>query len=126
MIVSGSTGQQNSLSLAEKLELLTALNDLKASQGFELLFGVASIRIKELIQLVSEPQAADHVASFLLGFPPYIRLTQAEAIYYVRELISHTSKPVVLYNNPARTGFIPPPHLAGIKEAAGPSQVKAM
>lgn len=136
VMVSGSTGEQHSLSIAEKLELLAGLGNLATPQGFELLFGVASIRLKEAMQLVSELHKAPYITGMVLGFPPYIRPTQSEAIYYVRELVGRTSKPVVLYNNPARTGFnlsletleklADIPNLAGIKEAAGPAQVKGI
>ncbi|WP_421084640.1 dihydrodipicolinate synthase family protein [Rothia nasimurium] len=136
VMVCGSTGEQHSLSPAEKLELLAALGDLTTPQGFELLFGAASVRLRDTTQLVKELQEAAHITGIVLGFPPYIRPSQNEATYYVREVADHTSKPIVLYNNPARTGFnLAPetleklsdlPNLAGIKEAADPTQIKTI
>lgn len=41
----------------------------------------------------------------MIGYPPYIRPSQEEAINYTRSLVRISGKPAILYNNPGRTGF---------------------
>ncbi|MEK4609418.1 dihydrodipicolinate synthase family protein [Bacillus sp. FSL K6-0067] len=41
----------------------------------------------------------------MLGFPPYLRINQQEAFNYVAKICSKTNLPIMIYNNPLRTGF---------------------
>lgn len=69
----------------------------------------------------------------VLGFPPYLCLTQKEAVLYAQGLIHTCEKPVILYNNPRRTGFdlsaeslltlIADPRVIGLKEAGSKERV---
>ncbi|EIB6520136.1 dihydrodipicolinate synthase family protein [Enterococcus faecalis] len=54
VLVCGSTGEQHSLSLNEKLELIDHLSLLKVGSDFELIFGVSSIRQVEAQQLAKK------------------------------------------------------------------------
>ncbi|WP_139999782.1 dihydrodipicolinate synthase family protein [Paenibacillus paridis] len=103
LLVSGSTGEQHSLSIEERLEIIHYFNR-KHFQGVEFIFGVASVRTRDAVKLVQalESSVFDII---MIGFPPYIKPTQQEAILYVDELLKHTTKEVILYNNPSRTGF---------------------
>ena len=105
MLVCGSTGEQHSLSLDEKLQLLQALESAGLPDDLQLLFGVAGIRMTDVLSLARALSAAKSIAAIMLGFPPYLRLSQREALLYARHIIAATQKPVQLYNNPARTGF---------------------
>lgn len=73
-------------------------------QGIELVFGASAIRTRDAVTLVQALETSV-IDAIMIGFPPYIRPTQQQAVAYVEELLSHTSKPVALYNNPGRTGF---------------------
>ncbi|GGE58179.1 dihydrodipicolinate synthase family protein [Priestia taiwanensis] len=125
-LVSGTTGEQHSMSIDERMEIIDYFNN-QQFQGVELIFGVSATRTKEVIKLIRKVE--DSVFhSVLLQFPPYIKPTQQQAIHYVNELLEHTTKNVVLYNNPSRTGFDlevaslqtlinqSHPHLVGLKE----------
>lgn len=105
MLVCGSTGEQHSLSLDERLRLLDTLAQANLPADLTLLFGVAHPFERDAMRLAEAVEQNRVVSALLLAAPPYIRPTQAEFLAYVRHLLSQTSKPVVLYNNPARTGF---------------------
>ncbi|MDZ5610841.1 dihydrodipicolinate synthase family protein [Bacillus pseudomycoides] len=102
-LVSGTTGEQHSMTIDERLQIIDYFNQQKF-KGVELLFGVSATRTSDAIKLIQaiEKSIFDII---LIGFPPYIQPTQQQAIFYVNELFKHTTKKVVLYNNPFRTGF---------------------
>ncbi|AIC96030.1 dihydrodipicolinate synthase family protein [Shouchella lehensis] len=105
VLLCGSTGEQHSLTLHEKQLLLNAIQqESHLIDHMEILFGLSSIRQTEAVQLAKSLEQSS-IAGILLGYPPYIRPTQREAIAYTEAILSATSKPVILYNNPARTGF---------------------
>lgn len=105
VLVSGSTGEQHSMNLEEKLMLLQAVaEDQKLCDPMEILFGVASIRETEAVRLAAAVRGTG-VAGIVLGYPPYILPSQAEAVRYSEKIVEAGNKPVILYNNPRRTGF---------------------
>ncbi len=104
VMVCGSTGEQHSLSLNEKIELLNALENSYLINEMEIIFGVSSIREKEAIYLAKEISKTK-ISGILLGFPPYILPSQTEAIVYANNIIKAANKNVIIYNNPRRTGF---------------------
>ncbi|WP_271400483.1 dihydrodipicolinate synthase family protein [Salinicoccus roseus] len=105
VLVSGTTGEQHSLNLQEKLEMVEALeSEGTLVDDMEIIFGVASIRQKEAEQL-AKAVGETKIAGVMLGYPPYIRPSQAEALTYSKRIIELAGKPVILYNNHGRTGF---------------------
>lgn len=105
VLISGTTGEQHSLNLQEKLEMVDALEQEGVLiSSMEIIFGVASIRQKEAEQL-AEAVRETKMAGIMLGYPPYVRPSQAEALAYSKRIIELAGKPVILYNNPGRTGF---------------------
>lgn len=105
ILVSGTTGEQHSLTLREKFELIQALEqEEKLLNEMEVIFGVASVRQKEAEEL-AERIRETKLAGIMLGFPPYVVPTQEEVIIYSESVIEKSRKPVILYNNPKRTGF---------------------
>ncbi|MGX7420251.1 dihydrodipicolinate synthase family protein [Carnobacterium gallinarum] len=128
VLVCGSTGEQHSLTVDEKIALLTALEtETRLHPDFEIIFGVASIRQKEAILLAESIHSSTKISGILLGFPPYILPSQKEAMSYVNTLSNILGKPIILYNNPKRIGFnlatdslielAKNPAIIGIKEA---------
>ena len=92
--------------MAEKLQLLESLDAASfLPDDLEILFGVASIRQKEALQLAEKVNANPKISGVLLGFPPYILPSQKEARLYVEAIAKVINKPIILYNNPRRTGF---------------------
>lgn len=105
VLVSGTTGEQHSLNLQEKMDLLNSLElEEELMNNMEILFGVASIRQKEAEELAKKIRHTK-IAGIMLGYPPYVVPTQEEALVYTKRMIHLSNKPTILYNNPNRTGF---------------------
>ncbi len=105
VLVSGSTGEQHSLSLQEKMELINGLElEEDLINNIEIIFGIASIRQKEA-EALAEKIRHTKIAGVMLGYPPYIIPSQEEALAYTKRIIQYSNKPTILYNNPRRTGF---------------------
>ncbi|PAQ15805.1 dihydrodipicolinate synthase family protein [Bacillaceae bacterium SAOS 7] len=103
LLVSGTTGEQNSMSIEERMEIIDYFNQQNFNH-VELMFGVSATRTKDAIKLIDKIENSVF-NSILIQFPPYIQPTQQQAILYINELLERTTKNVVLYNNPFRTGF---------------------
>lgn len=103
LLVSATTGEQNSMSIEERMQIIDYFNQQKFTH-VELMFGVSATRTKDAIKLIEKLNDSVFDA-ILIQFPPYIQPTQEQAIFYINELLGHTTKRVVLYNNPFRTGF---------------------
>lgn len=105
ILVSGTTGEQHSMTLQEKLEIIDALESEEALiSNMEIIFGAASTRLKEA-EVLAERIGSSKMAGIMIGYPPYIVPSQQEAMVYTKRLIEISQKPVILYNNPNRTGF---------------------
>ena len=134
VMVCGTTGEQHSLTVAEKLQLLKSIDAATfLPDDLEIIFGVASIRQKEALQLAEKVNASAKINGVLLGFSPYILPSQKEARLYVEAIAKVIEKPIILYNNPRRTGFnleldtfaelIRLPNIIGIKDAGGSARI---
>lgn len=105
LLVSGTTGEQHSLKLQEKFDIIDGLEqEEELMNNMEVIFGVASIRQKEAEEL-AEKIRHTKISGIMLGYPPYIIPTQEEALVYTKRIIHLSNKPTILYNNPKRTGF---------------------
>jgi len=106
VLVCGSTGEQHSLELKEKLVLLEALMNEKYlnNHDIELLFGVAAVRQQEAPELAHALKET-RIDGILLGYSPYLLPSQKEALIYSEMIIEASQKTTILYNNPVRTGF---------------------
>lgn len=105
VLVSGTTGEQHSLNLKEKIELINSLEqEEELISNMEIIFGVSSIRQKEAEELAQRIRNT-RLSGMMLGYPPYVMPTQEEALAYSKSIIQYSDKPTILYNNPKRTGF---------------------
>lgn len=105
VLVSGTTGEQHSLSIREKLQLLDRLQmEVELMEQMEIIFGVSAVRQKEAEEL-ARAITKTSISGVMIGYPPYIIPTQEEAIAYTKAIIELSDKPTILYNNPNRTGF---------------------
>lgn len=105
VLVSGTTGEQHSLSLEEKINIINELEmEEELLNNMEVIFGVSSTRQAEAEELAKKIRHTN-ISGVLLGYPPYIQPTQEEAIIYTNSIVELSKKPTILYNNPARTGF---------------------
>lgn len=105
VLVGGTTGEQHSLSLEEKVEILEAIEkEPELTKEMEIIMGVSSIRQKDAEKLAAMINESS-ISAIMLGYPPYIIPSQEEALSYSERIIKLAGKPVILYNNPKRTGF---------------------
>ncbi len=105
VLISGTTGEQHSLDLQEKFEIIGGLErEEELIHNMEIIFGIAAIRQKEA-EALAEKICHTKISGIMLGYPPYVIPTQKEAIIYTNRLIQLSQKPTILYNNPKRTGF---------------------
>lgn len=134
VLVCGSTGEQHSLTLEEKILLVDGIdNDERIGREIEIIFGIASIRQKEAVTLAKITNNNTKVSCILVGFSPYVLPTQLEAIKYIEAISFVCEKPIILYNNPKRTGFdlelssllklIKTCNIIGLKEAGDENRV---
>src|SRR5690625_2301482 len=105
VLVSGTTGEQHSLNLQEKIELINAIElEDELVNNMEIILGVSSTRQKEAEELAKTLRNTK-LSGMMLGYPPYVIPTQEEALVYSKRIIHLSGKPTILYNNPKRTGF---------------------
>ncbi|AUJ30410.1 dihydrodipicolinate synthase family protein [Liquorilactobacillus hordei] len=137
VLISGSTGEQHSLSNHEKKKLLLEIANVDGfKNNFEIIFGISNIRQKKAENLAQFVHKIDNVKAILVGFSPYVIPTQAEAIQYFKSIVALADKPTIIYNNPRRTGFdlsidsiieiSQDPRVVGIKEAGNPKRIKEL
>ncbi|CAI9395841.1 dihydrodipicolinate synthase family protein [Niallia sp. Sow4_A1] len=130
LLISGSTGEQHSMSIEERITLLREAR-LAGEEKLLLIGGVAAVRTSDAIRLAEAAQR-ENLDGIMLGFPPYLRMSQREAAEYVKKVCAVTDLPIMLYNNPSRTGFNLElttlydlvescPQIQALKEAGNPS-----
>ncbi|QAA23519.1 dihydrodipicolinate synthase family protein [Sporolactobacillus terrae] len=103
LLISGSTGEQHSMTYEERAALFSEVKK-EAKDDLILYGGVAAVRTKDAMALAVSAEKSG-LDSIMLGFPPYLRISQQEAITYVEKICHTTTLPIMLYNNPPRTGF---------------------
>lgn len=134
VLVCGTTGEQHSLSLEEKRQLVESIEKEESFHPeFEIIFGISSIRQQEAMSLTKIVSNSKKISGVLVGFSPYIIPNQQEAKIYIKNIAQQVNKPVIIYNNPRRTGFdlsvdsanelFQLPIIIGIKEAGEPTKV---
>ncbi|MEW9577357.1 dihydrodipicolinate synthase family protein [Bacillus toyonensis] len=103
LLISGTTGEQHSMTVEERMNLFHKVK--KEAQNDLIIYGgVAAVQTKDAMKLASAAEEAG-LDAIMLGFPPYLRINQQEAFSYVEKVCSVTTLPIMIYNNPIRTGF---------------------
>jgi 4-hydroxy-tetrahydrodipicolinate synthase len=127
LVVLGTTGETPTLSFNEKQEVLAAILQFNVKK-LPIVLGIGGNDTNETIQQFSAFNLTD-VDAILSVSPYYSKPSQAGIIAHFKELDKHTTKPIILYNVPARTGANMSAstsiqianeckHVIGIKEAA--------
>lgn len=127
LVPCGTTGENPTLSVAERVRIVELLAD-EAAGGVPILAGAGGYDTKEIIHLAGEMMRAG--ASGLLSVTPYYNKPTQEGLYqHFLAIADSTPLPIVLYNVPGRTGVnLEPvtvarlaavPNIVGIKEASG-------
>ncbi|MGE3178681.1 MAG: 4-hydroxy-tetrahydrodipicolinate synthase [Vicinamibacterales bacterium] len=127
LVPCGTTGENPTLSLRERVRMVEILVD-EANGQVPILAGAGGYDTREVIHLAGEMLKAG--ASGLLSVTPYYNKPTQEGLFqHFRAIADSTPLPIVLYNVPGRTGVnIEPstvarlaalPNIVGVKEASG-------
>ena len=123
----GTTGENPTLSAAERLRIVEILVD-EAGGRVPILAGAGGYDTREVIQTARE-MARCGASGFLSVTPYYNKPTQEGLYQHYRAFAESTSLPIVVYNVPGRTGvnvevatlarLAGIPNIVGVKEASG-------
>jgi len=103
LIVAGTSGEVNSLSFEERLELFRVVKDA-AGGRVPLVAGACSNSTREVVALTKEAEKMGFDAVMALG-PCYCKPTQEGGYLHFAEVAKATALPVMLYNIPIFMGF---------------------
>lgn len=127
LLVAGTTGESSTLSVREHYELVRFSKD-RIGGRVPLLAGCGSNATAHAVELGRA--VCDAGADALLAVTPYYNKTNARGILlHYRTLADAVTRPLMLYNVPARTGFCMTvdayrelaahPNIVAVKEASG-------
>ncbi|HVM89069.1 MAG TPA: 4-hydroxy-tetrahydrodipicolinate synthase [Puia sp.] len=128
VVTLGTTGETPTLSRQEKMDIVNFTYH-KVDKRVPVVVGIGGNNTRELLKDIEEFPL--HEAAAILSASPYYSKPSQEGLFqHYKALASATSKPVLLYNVPSRTGrninastVIQLAHevenIAGIKEASG-------
>jgi 4-hydroxy-tetrahydrodipicolinate synthase len=127
LVPCGTTGENPTLSLAERLRIVEILVD-EAGGKVPVLAGAGGYHTQGVIHLAHEMAKAG--AQGLLSVTPYYNKPTPDGLFeHYRAIAESTPLPVIVYNVPGRTGVnvdVPTlvrmaaiPNIVGVKEASG-------
>jgi len=127
IIVCGTTGEASTMTKEEKIATITCA--VKTAQGrIPIIAGTGGNHTKQVVEYSKEVEALG-VDGLLIVTPYYNKCTQNGLIEHYKEIASHVSIPIILYNVPSRTGVNIEPktclelskieNIVAIKEASG-------
>jgi len=127
LVPAGTTGENPTLEIAERLRMVEILVD-EARGQVPVLAGCGGYNTKEIVHLAKDMQKAG--ADGLLSVTPYYnKPTQEGIVAHFKAIADATPLPIVLYNIPGRTGvnietatvakLAQLPTIVGVKEASG-------
>jgi len=127
LFVLGSQGEFWAFDVVEKKEIFTIVVDEVAGR-IPVLGGTTAVTTREALELTHVAAEAGVDAVSVLT-PFFVSPNQAEIIAHFQAISESTSLPVLLYNNPGRTGVHLEPHtvarlaeipnIVGIKDSSG-------
>jgi 4-hydroxy-tetrahydrodipicolinate synthase len=123
----GTTGENPTLELSERLRMVEILVD-EANGQVPVLAGCGGYNTKEIVHLAKDMQRAG--ANGLLSVTPYYnKPTQEGIVQHFKAIADATPLPIILYNIAGRTGvnietptvarLAQVPNIIGVKEASG-------
>ena len=127
LVPCGTTGENPTLTLVERLRIVEILVD-EAKGQVPILAGAGGYDTKEVIHLAAQMEKRG--ASGFLSVTPYYNKPTQEGLYqHYRAIAGSTPLPIIVYNVPGRTGvnvevatlarLAELPNIAGVKEASG-------
>jgi 4-hydroxy-tetrahydrodipicolinate synthase len=128
VIVAGTSGEFNALSLEERFELFRIAREVSAGR-VPLVGGCCALSTRETIALAREAERLEFDAVMVLG-PSYCKPTQEGAFRHFAAVAEAVELPIMLYNIPIFTGLNVEketvarlagsfPHVVAIKDEAG-------
>lgn len=101
LVLFGSTGEGNLLSLPEKIEMAEAI--ASDPNGLPLVFGAGGVDTRGVATAI---RRLDKLApaGYLVPPPYYLGPSQAGILWHYRQIAWATERPIILYNIPKRTG----------------------
>ncbi|MBL0144121.1 MAG: dihydrodipicolinate synthase family protein [Betaproteobacteria bacterium] len=120
LVVAGSTGEFYSLTNEERLQLFQQVKRVSAGR-LTLVYGTSALTLQDTIALTKSAKQIGADGCMVLP-PMYCLPTGKETVAYFSK-VAEIGLPIMLYNNPARTGFNVPPALAA--ELANIEQIVA-
>lgn len=102
IVACGSTGESFCLSAEEQKAILKTVLSV-AKRRVPIIAGTSSITLEDTLHLATQAEKAG-VDGIMTVTPPYIKPTQTALIEYFTALHDKTSLPVILYDNPSRSG----------------------
>jgi len=108
IIVSGTTGEQHTMTIEERCELYAASVSIANQFDVSVAAGIAHTTVAGVVQLTKAALNAG-CAGIMLGLPPYTRLCDEEIRVYIMAVKSllPADLPLLLYNNSMRNGYGP-------------------
>jgi 4-hydroxy-tetrahydrodipicolinate synthase len=102
VVVSGTTGESPTTSLAETGEILRAVRDAVGDRA-SVVAGVGTNATAHSIELAQQAEKLGADA-LLLVTPYYNKPSQAGVLHHFQQVVAATGTPVILYDVPGRTG----------------------
>lgn len=129
IILFGSTGEGLSLTYEEKLSILSFVSTLNLN--VPIFVGVTAMSVQETMSWIDFAQQWP-INGFLVPTPLYTRPGLNGQKAWFDRVLSVSRKPIILYNNPIRTGvslypevvksFVSHPLCIGVKDSGGSAQ----
>jgi 4-hydroxy-tetrahydrodipicolinate synthase len=127
IVVTGTTGEFNTLSSEERVELFKVVKNTVDGR-VPLVAGTGAASAREAVKLTQEAERFGYDAAMVVG-PYYCKPTQAGIFRYFETIATSVAMPIMLYNIPIFTGMNIEPetvsrlaeieNIMGIKDEAG-------
>jgi 4-hydroxy-tetrahydrodipicolinate synthase len=102
LVVLGSTGEANSLSIAEKISLIEFVIN-KVEGKVKIIVGIPNNNLEDAKIFIDKFQMMVGIDYFMVATPSYIKPTQTGLYQYFSQLAICSKIPLILYNVPSRT-----------------------
>lgn len=129
LIVCGTTGENPTMTRAEKIALFKAIAASCSHKG-SIIANVGSNNTRGTVEFAKEVSTIEGISGLLVVVPYYNKPNQNGQYLHFKAVAEATTLPIMVYNVPSRvgTGIFPPtlarlhkeyPHINSIKEASG-------
>ena len=127
LVVNGTTSEASTLSESEKKEILSFISSINNKRK-PILYGIGANNTQHILDLIDDTDF-DSIDAILTVSPYYNKPSQQGIIAHYEKVADHSPVPVLLYNEPGRTGsnmtaettltLANHANIFGIKEASG-------